>query len=56
MLFANQKKHAISIPATKDREQSAERVPADVAFLIHFLCENLLRDPRMELFVLDGSV
>lgn len=51
MLFSDQRKHKVSIPALDDSEQ-----PSNVAFLIRWLCENLMKDPRKELFVLDDSV
>jgi len=51
MLFANQREHRISIPS-KDKKGE----PATVAFLIHWLCENLMDDPRQEMFLLDDHV
>jgi ubiquitin related modifier 1 len=51
LLFANQKKYSISVPA-KD-ESGAQ---ANVAFLVRYLCDNLMKDPRKEMFVLDDSV
>ncbi|KAF2161010.1 hypothetical protein M409DRAFT_28617 [Zasmidium cellare ATCC 36951] len=51
MLFSDQRKHKISIPAEESKGQ-----PATVAFLIQWLCDNLMKDPRKEMFVLDDSV
>ena len=51
MLFSNQRKHNISIPA-----KQADASPSTVACLITWLCKNLMRDPRKEMFVLDDSV
>lgn len=51
MLFDNKNKHKISIPA-KDPNGSA----ANIEFLVSYLCNNLLKDSRKELFVVDGSV
>jgi ubiquitin related modifier 1 len=51
LLFANQKKYSLSVPA-KD-ESGAQ---ANVAFLVRYLCDNLMKDPRKEMFVLDDSV
>ncbi|KAI5303222.1 hypothetical protein KEM56_007777 [Ascosphaera pollenicola] len=51
MLFANERKHKVSIPSTNESGQ-----PADIAYLVRWLCENLLKDPRKELFVLNDSV
>ncbi|KAF2860015.1 ubiquitin-related modifier 1 [Piedraia hortae CBS 480.64] len=50
VLFSNQRKHAITIPATERGK------PADVAYLITWLCENLMTDSRRDMFVLDGTV
>ncbi|EMD90770.1 hypothetical protein COCC4DRAFT_68609 [Bipolaris maydis ATCC 48331] len=51
ILFANQKKYDLSLP-TKDESGK----PTNVAFLVRFLCDNVMKDPRKELFVLDGTV
>ena len=51
MLFSDQRKHKISVPAT-----DAQGQPANVAFLVQWLCENLMKDPRKEMFVLDDAV
>ncbi|KAF2180949.1 ubiquitin related modifier 1 [Zopfia rhizophila CBS 207.26] len=51
MLFSNQRKHQLSIP-TKDEAGS----PSNIAYLVKYLCENVLKDPRKDLFILDGSV
>ena len=51
LLFANQRKHKISVPA-KDLKGD----PATVAYLIQWLCENLIKDPRKEMFLLDDTV
>ncbi len=51
MLFSDQRKHKISIP-----NQDEEGRPANVAYLIRWLCDNLMKDPRKELFELDDSV
>ncbi|CAO2651770.1 Nn.00g000530.m01.CDS01 [Neocucurbitaria sp. VM-36] len=51
ILFSNQKKYSISLPA---KNESGE--PANVAFLVRHLCEKVMKDPRRELFVLDGTV
>ncbi|KAF3010065.1 Ubiquitin- modifier 1 [Curvularia kusanoi] len=51
LLFANQKKHTLSIP---DRDESG--APSNVAFLVKYLCDNVMKDPRKDMFVLDGSV
>jgi hypothetical protein len=51
ILFGNQKKYSITLP-TKD-ELGA---PANVAFLVRYLCDKLMKDPRKELFILDDTV
>lgn len=51
MLFSNQRKHKISLPASDPKGQ-----PSNVADLIKWLCDNLMKDPRKEMFVLDNTV
>jgi ubiquitin related modifier 1 len=51
MLFGNQKKYSITLPA-KDESGA----PANVAFLVRYLCDKLMKDPRKELFILDDAV
>ncbi|KAL0253113.1 Ubiquitin-related modifier 1 [Diplodia seriata] len=51
MLFSNQRKHDIALPA---KDENGE--PANVAFLVQYLCKNIMRDPRKDLFVLDDTV
>ncbi|KAF2743389.1 ubiquitin-like protein [Sporormia fimetaria CBS 119925] len=51
MLFANERKLSLSLP-TKDKEGNH----VNVAYLIDYLCEKEMKDPRRDLFVLDGSV
>ena len=51
MLFSNERKHKVSVPATQP-----DGSPSTVAFLITWLCDNLMKDPRKEMFVLDDSV
>ena len=48
MLFSDQRRHQLSIPA-----RDGDGKPATVAFLIDYLCKNTMRDSRQELFVLD---
>ena len=50
MLFSNQRKHELSVPTL------IEKKPSNVASLVHYLCENVMKDPRRNLFVLDGGV
>ncbi|EKG20821.1 Beta-grasp fold ferredoxin-type [Macrophomina phaseolina MS6] len=51
MLFSNQRKHDIALPAKDDNGE-----PANVAFLVRYLCSNTMKDHRKELFVLDDTV
>lgn len=51
MLFSDQKKHEITVPS-----QDKDKQPSTIKFLVNYLCEKLMKDPRKELFVLDDSV
>jgi len=51
LLFSNQRKHQVALPAS-----DAEGTPSTVGYLVKWLCENLIKDPRKEMFVLDDSV
>lgn len=51
MLFSNKRKHSLSIPS-KDEDGKV----TNIAYLVHFLCENVMKDSRKELFILDGTV
>ena len=51
MLFSNQRKHKIHLPAVDEDGRAA-----NVAFLIRYLCAHLMKDRRKELFVLDEAV
>ncbi|QDS75888.1 hypothetical protein FKW77_002144 [Venturia effusa] len=51
MLFSHKRKHEISIPL---KEKSGSK--PTVQDLVQYLCDNLMKDTRKELFVLDDSV
>lgn len=51
MLFSDNKKHNLKIPA---KDESNE--PITIASLVIYLCTNVMKDPREEMFVLDGHV
>ena len=51
MLFSNQRKIQISVPS-KDEGGNV----ANVAFLVRYLCENVMKDRREDLFVLDDAM
>ncbi|KAI1175442.1 Urm1-domain-containing protein [Nemania sp. FL0916] len=51
MLFADQRRHTLSIPAIDGNKR-----PVTIAYLIGHLCDNTMKDPRKELFVLDDHL
>jgi len=51
LLFDNQKKYSLSIPS-KDESGA----PSNVAFLVKYLCDKVMKDPRKDMFVLDDTV
>ena len=51
MLFSDERKHKISIPAQDSRGNAVT-----VGWLVNYLCEEVMKDPRKEMFVLDGHV
>ncbi|CAF3459445.1 unnamed protein product [Fusarium graminearum] len=51
MLFSNKRQHALSIPAV-----GQDGKPADIAYLINYLCQNVMDDSRKDLFVLDSHL
>ncbi|KZZ90996.1 Ubiquitin-related modifier 1 [Ascosphaera apis ARSEF 7405] len=51
MFFANERKHKISVPSVNEAGE-----PVDIAFLVRWICDNLMKDPRKEFFVLDDTV
>jgi len=51
MLFSNKRKHEVILPTRIKKDKSP-----NIRFLVNYLCENLMKDPRKELFVLDDSV
>jgi ubiquitin related modifier 1 len=51
MLFSDQRLHKLSLP-TMDSESK----PVNVVFLVDYLCKNVMKDHRQELFLLDGHV
>jgi ubiquitin related modifier 1 len=55
LLFANQRSHTLSIPATVPQDGDAEAKAADIAYLIHYLRDHLLKE-RPELFIENGTV
>jgi len=51
MLFSHERRHPLTIPST-DKEGK----PSTIAFLLGYLCDNLMKDTRKELFILDGQL
>jgi hypothetical protein len=51
MLFSNKRKLTLSIPIHDDAG-----APTNVAYLVRHLCDNVMKDPRKDMFVLDGTV
>jgi ubiquitin related modifier 1 len=51
MLFSDQRRHTLSIPATDENNK-----PVTIAYLIEYLCDNTMKDTRKELFVLDDHL
>jgi ubiquitin related modifier 1 len=51
LLFSNQKKYSLSIPSKDD-----SGAPSNVAFLVRYLCDKVMVDPRKDMFVLDDTV
>lgn len=51
MLFSNERKHTIHLPC---QDESGAR--STVAYLVRYLCKNVMKDERKELFVLEDTV
>ncbi|KAL2402411.1 Ubiquitin-related modifier 1 [Exophiala dermatitidis] len=51
MLFDSVAKHELTLPKTAD-----DGKPPTVGYLVKYICDHLIKDPRKELFVLDGAV
>lgn len=52
LLFSSQRSHKIALPSS----DPATNQPVNVGFLIDWLCKNLMKDPRQDMFVLEGTV
>ena len=51
MLFSNQRKHRLSLPGSDEKG-----CPTNMAYLVRYLCENLMSDARRDMFVVDNTV
>ena len=49
--FSNKRQHSIELPSEDENGQTA-----NLAFLVRFLCDNLMKDRRKEIFIMDGTV
>lgn len=50
MLFSNEKRHELHIPMKHGD------APVDIAYLVDYLTDQVMKDSRKELFLLHGSV
>ncbi|KAI4185554.1 MAG: hypothetical protein L6R41_004062 [Letrouitia leprolyta] len=50
-LFSNKRKHSISLPTADENNR-----PANMAYLVRYLCENLMTDCRKEFFVISDNI
>lgn len=48
MLFSDKRHHTLSLPAKTETGS-----PITIAWLVDYLCQHTMDDPRSELFVLD---
>lgn len=51
MLFSDQRIHKLTIPA-----HDKDGKPVNIAYLIEYLCQNVMKDIRRELFVLEDHM
>jgi hypothetical protein len=51
MLFSDERKHSLTVP-TRDGKGNA----VTVGWLVDYLCEEVMKDTRREMFLLDGHV
>lgn len=51
MLFSKKRKHSISLPAADENDR-----PSNIAYLVRYLCENLMTDCRKEFFVTNDNM
>jgi hypothetical protein len=51
MLFSDERKHKLAVPAKDDKGNTVT-----VGWLVHYLCEEVMKDTRKEMFVLDDHV
>ncbi|KAJ5638807.1 hypothetical protein N7528_001197 [Penicillium herquei] len=51
ILFANERKHKISLPGRLDDGSNP-----NISYLLHYLVDNLMKDQRKELFIMEDNV
>lgn len=51
LLFSNKRSHTVALPY----DHGQNHAPS-LAYLIRYLCDNLMKDRRQEMFILDGTV
>jgi hypothetical protein len=51
MLFSDERKHSLAVPAKDDKGNAVT-----VGWLVDYLCEEVMKETRKEMFVLDGHV
>lgn len=51
LLFSNKRQHTVTLPYVDEQGHAA-----NLAFLVRYVCENLMKDRRKDMFILDGTV
>ncbi|KAJ5246916.1 hypothetical protein N7468_001899 [Penicillium chermesinum] len=51
ILFANERQHKISLPA-----RSGDGNPSNIAYLLQYLVDNLMKDQRKDMFIMEDNV
>lgn len=51
MLFSNERKHSVTLPA-----RLSDGGRPKISFLLEYLVENVMKDERKELFILERNV
>lgn len=51
MLFSNERKHTLTLPA-----RLSDGSHPNISFLLQYLVDNVMRDERKELFILEDNV
>ena len=51
LLFSNQRKHKLSLPSRDGKGHAT-----NMAYLVRYICDNLMSDARQDMFVVDDTV